>query len=278
MQNSTEFNQRRRQAYLVEESYHNTIAQLEAEIAVPITPGLSPENFAGDLDLIASTKWFIFKLKFTAGEDLAALAESLEDIVAAYERYVEALDDVSDDKYYPPFVMNDLIDTYVDYLDLVSVAILLRREDLVERIWALNEGTDFDGVDAVLEELFKFYLPDRPNLDQWLWNKPYRKLLDAIDSDNAPEMQAEMKLYVEGWYRSMKGRALFWNHHERTKPEFTSYKGYWAMCAAAFTYLYNIDDTSYREEMVYPKDLVDYARSKPRTARLNTLAPSRSKA
>lgn len=35
------------------------------------------------------------------------------------------------------------------------------------------------------------------------------------------------------------------------------------MCAAAFTYLYDIDDASYRAETVYPKDLVDYARGMP---------------
>ena len=159
--------------------------------------------------------------------------------------------------------MNDLIDTYVDYLSLVSTAILLRREDLVGRICALNEGTDFDEVDAVLEELFKFYIPDRPDLDQRLWDKPYRKLLDAIDSDNAAEMAAEMKTYVKTWYADMKGQAIFWGKHEKIKPEFTPYNGYWAMCAGAFTYLYNIDDASYRNEMVYPKDLVDYARSIP---------------
>jgi hypothetical protein len=31
------------------------------------------------------------------------------------------------------------------------------------------------------------------------------------------------------------------------------------MCAGAFTYLNAIDDSSYRDEVVYPRDLVDYA-------------------
>ncbi|MBD8563542.1 DUF1911 domain-containing protein [Oxalobacteraceae sp. CFBP 8763] len=42
---------------------------------------------------------------------------------------------------------------------------------------------------------------------------------------------------------------------------FSPYFGYWALCAGAFTYLLDIDDSSYRNEMVYPRDLVDYARS-----------------
>ena len=36
------------------------------------------------------------------------------------------------------------------------------------------------------------------------------------------------------------------------------------MCAAAFTYLLELDDSAYRDEMVYPADLVDHARSLPR--------------
>lgn len=259
-----DFRIKRRQIYLDEESYRNTVAQLEAESSVPVAPGLNQEDICRNLNAISFDKWFIFKLKYTAGESLSVLADQLDNVVVAYEQYVDALDALNDEQYHPPFIMNDLIDTYVDYLNLVCVAILLRREDLIERIWALNEGTDFDGVDAVLEELFKFFLPERPELDSWLWDKPYRKLLDAIDSDNAAEMQAEMKVYVKSWYPGMKGQAIFWGKHEKIKPEFTPYEGYWAMCAAAFTYLYDIDDSAYRNETVYPKDLVDYARSIPR--------------
>lgn len=259
-----EFRIKRRQIYLDEESYRSTVAQLEAESSVPVAPGLNQEDICRNLNAISFDKWFIFKLKYTAGESLSVLADQLDNVVVAYEQYVDALDALNDEQYHPPFIMNDLIDTYVDYLNLVCVAILLRREDLIERIWALNEGTDFDAVDAVLEELFKFFLPERPELDSWLWDKPYRKLLDAIDSDNAAEMQAEMKVYVKSWYPGMKGQAIFWGKHEKIKPEFTPYEGYWAMCAAAFTYLYDIDDSAYRNETVYPKDLVDYARSIPR--------------
>jgi hypothetical protein len=264
MQNQPDFNTRRRQIYLDEDSYRNTVAQLEAENAVESSPDLPPIDRCRDLQLTALDSWTIFQLRYTAGESLTTLSDSLENVVAHYEQWVGALDDSPDDDYHPPFILNDLIDTYVDYLNLVCIAILLRREDLVERICALNEGTDFDEVDAVLEELFKFYLPNRPELDQWLWDKPYRKLLNAIDSDNAAEMETEMRNYVKTWYRDMKGQAIFWGQHEKIKPEFTSYYGYWAMCAAAFSYLYDINDSSYRNETVYPKDLVDYARSIPR--------------
>jgi len=262
-----DFLKKRRQIYLDEESYRNTIAQIDAEYRLyldALEGNLTARGRRTTLELLAGDKRRIFQLKFTAGESLTELANSLDDAVVAAERWVDACNDMPDEEYSPPFVMNDMIDTYVDYLNLLCAAILLRREDLIPRIHALNEDTDFDGVDAVLEELLKFFLPDRPELDEWIWDKPYRKLLDAIDSDTPAEMATAMRVYVRSWYKDMKGTAHFWGKHEHIVPEYTAYLGYWAMCAAAFTYLYDIDDTSYRDEAVYPQDLVDYARSIPR--------------
>ena len=258
---------RHRQSYLDDLSYKNTLAQIGAEHLLyeqAVKEDLTQRGRKTTLELLAGDKWRIFLLKYTAGESLTDLADSLDDIVTSTERYVEACDDIEDSEYSAPFVLNDMIDTYVDYLNLLCAAVLLRREDLILRIYAFNEGTDFDGTDAVIEKLLKFFLPNRPELDEWLWNKPYRKLLDAIDSDTSEEMSSEMKLYVKNWYKDMKGVAHFWGKHEKIVPEYTSYLGYWAMCAAAFIYLYNIDDSSYRDETVYPKDLVDYARRIPR--------------
>lgn len=262
------FQERRRQTYLDEESYKNTIAQISADgmlYAEALRTDLTQRGRKTTLELLAGDKWKVFQLKYTAGESLAELANSLDDIVAATEQYAEACLDMPPADYSAPFVMNDMIDTYVDYLNLLCAAILLRREDLIPRIHALIEDTDFDEVDAVLEELLKFFLPNRPELDQWLWDQPYRGLLDAIDSGTPEDMAKSMALYVGSWYKEMKATAHFWGKHQHIDPEYTPYLGYWAMCAAAFTYLYDIDDAPYRAETVYPKDLVDYARGVTRS-------------
>jgi len=269
------FEKNRRQVYLDEESYHNTIEQLVAENAVPPPPDQAPLDKCMDLRLAAQQNWFMFQLHYTAGMSLSRLADMMDDVVLSHELWIVALDDLDDDDYYAPFRMNDMIDTYVDYLNMLSAAILLRRADLVPRICAFNEGTEFDGIDAVLEELCKMFLPDRPWLDYLLWKKQYEKLLDVVDSDTPEEMAAEMQIHVKKWYPSMKGKAHFWGKHEEIEPEFTPYCGYWAMCAGAFTYLLDIDDTSYRNETVYPKDLVDYARSIPRDQDLHQAISAR---
>lgn len=263
------FKDLRRQIYIDEESYENTLAhyaQDETSYAEQFEkdPRSKPGDHASTLQFWASTRWETLQLRYTGGAPLVELREYLEQVVLAQESYMLENDDLTGADYAPPFRLADMIDNYVDYLGLLCFAILLHREDLIPRIFRLIDGT-YDGADAVLEELFKFYIPDRPSLDSWLWEKPYRTLLDAIDSEGK-ERESFMRKYVSTWYKSMKGQAHFWGKHEQIEPAFSPYHGYWAVCAAAFTYLYDIDDSSYRDEVVYPKDLVDFARSAPRRA------------
>jgi hypothetical protein len=267
---STDFTTKRRQAYLSEESFLSTLQELDdgeklyrQDLEVQNIP---PRNRATMLHVIAEGRWNSFQLKYTAGESLTQLAESLAEVVDGFEDYVAAGMEVPDDLYVPAFPMTDMIDIYIDYLHLLCFAILLRREDLIPRIHSMIEGTEYDEDDAVIEHLLGFYLPERPDLYECYWDKPYGKLLDAIDCQTPVERAAAMKKYVKNWYRSMKGQAAFWGKHEQIEPDFTPYFGYWAFCSAAFTYLYDIDDSGYRDELVYPKDLVEYARSVPRFA------------
>lgn len=260
------FNESRRQPYLTHVAYVNTLERFQQD-RVLIAQKL--EECGNDvvgrtevLGQIAFTEWFCFQIRHTAGVDFDILKLELTTVVIAYENYVTECNLLTDEDYLSPIALDDLIDTYVTYINLISFCILLHREDLLPRVHGLISGSQYDGNDAVIEELFKFFLEDRSKLDHWIWEKPYRNLLDTIDSDEPEERVDGMKKYVKSWYRGMKGQALFWGKHEKIKDSFSPYFGYWAMCAGAFSYLYNIDDSSYRNELVYPKDLVDYARAR----------------
>jgi len=265
--NSINFNDQRRQPFLDETSFNGTMKAFEDDYAV-IEQDLSDESEteSGRAELFAiraQRRWSTFQLRYTVGNNLDELALYLTQVVEAYEAAALALDEVPEDVYYPLFQLDEMIDNYVDYLNLISAAVLLHREELIPRICALNEGTDYDKSDAVIEKILALHLPDRPVLDELYW-KAYAPLLGAINVPAPSERQKQMEKYVKGWYKSMKGIAHFWGKHELIKPEYSPYDGYWSMCSAAFSYLYDIDDSNYRDEMVYPKDMVDYARSKSR--------------
>ncbi|WPH21361.1 PoNe immunity protein domain-containing protein [Variovorax paradoxus] len=84
----------------------------------------------------------------------------------------------------------------------------------------------------------------------------YRPLAKATAPD-AQDRPALVKEFLDGWYKNMKD--CYW-HGTHTDKEGSSYFGYWAFEAALVTVLWNIDDSSYREHLVYPKDLADWAR------------------
>lgn len=260
----------RRQPYIDRESLTSTLKTF-SEVSESARERLQTE--AADpllrsqlVRMIADHEWWSLQLRYTTGASPQQLAEELSNVVGLYEEYADALNELPDSQYFPPFVLDNLIDVYVEYLNLLSVAVLLHREDLIPRLADLIAGTDYDGEDAIIEELLNFFLPNRPRLDQWIWERPYDKLLDVIDATSCNERSQAMSRYVKRWYVEMKGKAQFWGKHRKVTSTFSPYYGYWAMCAGAFTYLYDIDDGSYRDELVYPKDLVDFARSVPRRA------------
>ena len=265
---SKEFDLNRRQPYIDEQSFTNTIAHFRADDAIYSANLVEwrdkPYERTVALGFMAGQLWNEFQLRYTAGVALQDLVVMLPAVVQAYEREAKSGDELPEDQYFPVFTLGEPIDEYVDYLGILCAAILLHKEELIPRICSLLEGTDYDGADLIVEELLKFYLPNRPIGDEWLWDKPYGMLVEVIDCDSPAARAKAMKKYVTKWYSAMKGQAHFWGKHEKIEPDFSPYSGYWAMCAAAFTYLYDIDDTGYRDEVVYPKDLVDYARSMPR--------------
>jgi hypothetical protein len=75
------------------------------------------------------------------------------------------------------------------------------------------------------------------------------------------ERPALVKEFVESWYKGMKSLGWYNSHTGGI------YFGYWCLEAALVTVLLDIDDSSYRDNLVYPKDLVDFARQQQAAAR-----------
>ena len=89
--------------------------------------------------------------------------------------------------------------------------------------------------------------------------KPLAKTTVAVLEDRP----ALVKEFLDGWYKGLKG--CYW-HDTHTDQEGSSYFGYWAFEAALVTVLWDIDDQSYRDHLVYPKDLADWVRANQTSA------------
>lgn len=87
--------------------------------------------------------------------------------------------------------------------------------------------------------------------------KQYAPLLEALDGPEA-KRTAAVKKFLDGWYKG--SRNVYW--HGNDKGDDTGYMGYWAFEAALVVILFDIDDTSFRDNVYYPKDLVTHARAR----------------
>jgi len=144
-------------------------------------------------------------------------------------------------------------------LDLISVGILLGEFDSVREAAKLMQSARHS--DMLYEALIEKIVPDPDTeVTEFFHEQPYDPLLDAIFAAETPqEASAFVKNYLEGWYKAFEG-VPWHNGHLVVTDEYSNYEGYWAFEAAAICVLYDIDDSSFRDHIVYPKDLADWAR------------------
>ena len=61
---------------------------------------------------------------------------------------------------------------------------------------------------------------------------------------------------MKAWYDMSEDEPYF-----GTNRKGLQFYGYWSLEAAAISFVLGIDDTSYRDDIFYPRDLADFARS-----------------
>ncbi|MFW1842786.1 PoNe immunity protein domain-containing protein [Acinetobacter pittii] len=143
---------------------------------------------------------------------------------------------------------------YWEALQLVCFSILFAQPEHLKIIMELL-AYENDEQDALLDKLVSPWLPDREISEVYLRQLPYRKLEKVFMADEA-DRPALMTVYMDEWYGASKREPYYGRHKSSQFP------GYWSLEAAAITVILRIDDSSYRDKLYYPKDLVDYARSK----------------
>nr|WP_246490940.1 PoNe immunity protein domain-containing protein [Chitinivorax tropicus] len=256
--------ERKRQVFLFE-AYYKNYQQFFISQLLPVHKQNLIDNQGNPAwmaDVYATYAFDLFnywQLRYTGGESIVVLRQEIDQVMDLYEKKALFEREAKADPTYPAFDLAYL-DDYVRYVGLLSLAILLHREDLIPRLHGLIVGSEYDQDDALVEELLSRYLPGRPYLDTFYHDEPYEPLLDATAGDTAEERLADLKTYLKKWYGGMKGTGWYNAHKGMTDEGGGGYDGYWAWEAGAIAYLHGIDDTTI-DSMYYPKDLVAYARA-----------------
>ncbi|PHV32465.1 DUF1911 domain-containing protein [Janthinobacterium rivuli] len=249
--------------YSIDESFPRFLRALHASDS-------NAEDRSRISEAIADQLFKIFLLNYTAGESLDILRNDLPKVVGAYEQHAKYIQEYANDPIFPPFRFAE-VDNYERAMQLISLCYLLHRRDLLPRLAAMLDGA-FAGKDTLYEDLFSYELKDRFEVDEWYHDKPYRDIINSFYRDTPEESISDVQKYLKAWYTSMK-KAFWHDSHLNMREDGGAYFGYWAIEAAAAVYLLELDDRSFRDHIVYPKDLLDYARKLDKQAPPTPLAP-----
>lgn len=268
------FRTKRRQKFLTEKYFKLNQAELAAsfEAMYGAIPRRAAEGKfdASMQDGLFKNKLKLLRLHYTAGEPIESLRPLYADVMhwfaewhRAHEAYRadiarEAGEDLRIDV--TPIQFDDLFHFQLA-VDVISLGILLGEGERVREAgrWLRFER---ERGDMLVEYLLGAAMPEDELIDteEFFHVKPYDPLVDAYyTAETAEESAAYMKKYLEGWYKAFDG--VPWHDgHLVQNDEYSNYEGYWSFEAAAVSVIHGIDDTSFRDHLVYPKDLADWAR------------------
>lgn len=272
------FHLRRRQQFMYEAFYEkNRLDQLDAIQTQRKYLSICQNEPKPDLSKIEvyqayvyHEKFWLWMLDYTGGVDLDELAPRLSEVVDEYEAWhkVEIERRMERVKFYPnkgieidisPVDFNIQVD-YQDTLQLLGAAILLRDERSVNRIIKLNDSNR--SLDALFDAIAACCVEDDVyQAEELIHGQPYQRLLDCwYEETPEAKLPGLVKAYCENWYKAQSiGACRWYDGHKHIHNDIGPYYGYWAFEAGAVCYLLDIDDSSI-DHMVYPKDLVAYAK------------------
>jgi Domain of unknown function (DUF1911) len=265
------FRAKRRQKFLTEKYFGLNDAELVAGIPIQLE-GRDRVRREGVVDSASEAGIFkdklkLFRLHYTAGEPIESLKSLYADAMhwfgewhraeSAYLQYLAAKrgEDLRLDV--SPIEFEDLFHFQLA-IDAVSLGILLGEGNIVRQVAVWMQSNR--GADMMIEALLEPVVADPRDVETFYHVEPYDPLLDAIYTAETPaQAAAYVKKYLDGWYKAFEG-VPWHNGHLMQTPEYSNYEGYWAFEAAAVCVIHGIDDSTFRDHLVYPKDLADWAR------------------
>lgn len=195
----------------------------------------------------------ICSMCYGRGDAIGSMYDSSYQALQMRELMIDMLNSiVSED---PGLVkMYSRLDLY-NYRDTLTLLCLILavggKQDLIERA---IKACDYGSQDILIGKVFTLLgHPPKTPADKLVFPKMYTPLLAVMEA--VPhDRPALMKKFVEGWYKSMKPAA--WHNTDGPDSGEGAYYGYWCFEAALITRLLNIDDSSFRDNIYYPADIV----------------------
>ena len=217
---------------------------------------------------VATSALELLLLRYTAGRPVSELADEVPAVINAFDIYIAL--EIPPRQETPPRNEAETLEitqheAYVYVLWLLALCRLLGHQELIPMVMTwIDRNAEYNrGRDGLFESIVDKLTRKGQPCERRLFHPVYKPLAKATVAEPA-DRPPLVKEFVENWYKNMKPCYWYGTH---TDKEGSSYFGYWCLEAALVTVLWDIDDSSYRDHLVYPKDLVDFARSLPPSPR-----------
>ncbi len=195
-------------------------------------------------EVIFSEYLHLILAKYTSGAAIERLRDDFRNAVASIEEIWP--DDGSE-------AMPDYLkDWYVKMIWMLTFGIFLKcsDEEFATIVAVLDKSTRKDWL---LEYLIAYRIPGRPYVDTLIFPKPYATLKTAVEETHPQKRSNILRHYLEKeWYPGHKG--VYWYDNHKSKHDI--FFGYWSFEAAAVVKIAGIDDSSFRDNQYYPKDML----------------------
>ncbi|MGV6860473.1 MAG: PoNe immunity protein domain-containing protein [Putridiphycobacter sp.] len=163
-----------------------------------------------------------------------------------------------------------ILSAYDEMIWMLSLSYLLNIPDI--EFHKLVDVIDSDNVkDFLFEFIITTKLQNRKPIEKESYQeyfgvpKVFEKLRLAIKENDKHKAEMLVEDFLnKDWYRNHK-EVGWYNSH---KSKYNTYFGYWSFESAVVVVILDLDDSKFRNNEYYPKDLVDYYRANRRSVDL----------
>ena len=234
----------------------NENAILSGEVAESKVERVKFRNFGFRLESLVA--------KYSKGDSIESLKESFSEIIKRMPDESAPINTKVKKRVGKETVYLDqyMVEPYERMLRLLSLAYLL---DVSDADFKTVFGViDRDNIrDNLYEFIIKARFPDRIQAGEEEYDsksvilKVYKNLRETATENDLPEAAKHVgKFLKKDFYHKNTG---FYDFH---KSKINLYYGYWSFESAAISAIKGVNDSNFRDNEYYPKDLVDYYRSK----------------
>jgi len=199
--------------------------------------------------------------KYSAGYNISSLeSDLLSAIELCHESWVDNAWKLKtrDGKVFNQYILS----AYDEMLWMLSLGYMLDIPNV--EFEKLIDVIDRDQIkDFLFEFIIKAKIPQRKLVEEESYKEDFgvprvfEKLRKVLNEDDKSKAENLIKEFItKDWYKRHKGAGWANNH----KSIHNVYFGYWSFGTAIVVCVKDLDDSSFRENKYYPKDLSDYCK------------------